>query len=125
MRGSPKAKAKQPSSSALLDVYIRNSKKQALLVHIRSTTHLEHITRAISARFRIPPENQVLFHRGQLLAGNPNALEDQAIIHVVDTRRVTPQITINVRRLTLPSSQQFTVSSNEIIEDFIVRHIRD
>ena len=67
-------------------------------------------------------KNQVIFSAGQQLA---NALQHQAIIHVGDTRGVTPQITITVRRLTLPTAQQFTVSSSELIEDFIVRLIRE
>lgn len=107
MKNYTKPKFKQPQNknpADLLDVYIRNNKKQALLVHIRQNTHIDNISRAISARFRIPPENQILFHNGQTLSkSNANKLEDKAIIHVVDTRRITPEITINVRRLNLPS----------------------
>jgi len=116
MKNYTKPKIKQSANGSpadLLDVYIRNNKKQALLVHIRPNTQIDNITRAISTRFRIPPESQILFHNGRTLTNkSANKLADKAIIHVVDARRITPEITINVRRLNVPSSEQFTISSS-------------
>lgn len=61
------SQVKHKQHSQLLDLYIRNNKKQALLVHVNRNTQLEHLTRAIQARFQIPADNQVLFHNGRAL----------------------------------------------------------
>ena len=129
--GKPKS-ARPPSNSTtnkLLDVYIRNNKKQALLVHTTPNSHIQQIARVVNARFRVPPEHQVLFHNGQpinLDEQNPEVtLQDKAIIHLIDRRNIRPEIIINIRRLNLPNLQQFRIPSSQIIEDFIVRNIRD
>lgn len=62
--GSQKQKPKSGTAGKLLDVFIRNNKKQALLVHTPSNANLEQISRVISTRFRVPAEDQVLFHNG-------------------------------------------------------------
>jgi hypothetical protein len=59
--------SRHKQNTELLDIYIRNNKKQALLVHINRNTQLEHISRAIQARFHIPIEHQLLFHNGKAL----------------------------------------------------------
>jgi len=47
-KGNPKnINSRHKQNTELLDVYIRNNKKQALLVHINRNTQLEHISRAI------------------------------------------------------------------------------
>lgn len=61
----PLDKAKHKKTARLLDLYIRNNNKQALLVHTPRIANLDHITHAISTRFRVPPEHQALFHNGR------------------------------------------------------------
>ena len=55
------------NAQKLLDIYIRNNKKQALLVHSPPRANLAHITNVIAARLRVPPEDQALFYNGQPL----------------------------------------------------------
>ena len=59
------ANRKAHKAAKLLDVYIRNNKKQALLVHTPTITNLQQISSLISNRFRVPLEEQILFHNGQ------------------------------------------------------------
>lgn len=47
------------------------------------------------------------------------------MIHLVDRKNIGKEITVNVRRLNLPKAEQFRIPSAQIIEDFIVRNIRD
>ena len=113
-KGNPKnINSCHKQNAGLLDVYIRNNKKQALLVHINRNTQLAHLSRAVQARFQIPIDHQLLFHNGRALKNkNTHKLEDKSIVHVIDDRNITPSITINVRRLNIPSPEQFTISSS-------------
>ena len=62
---------KNNKTSKLIDLYIRNNQKQALLIHTHHQTNLENITNTITTRFHVPPEDQILFHNGHQLR-NPN-----------------------------------------------------
>jgi hypothetical protein len=126
---SPSPRSSHPNPSKLLDVYIRNNKMQALMIHTTPDTHIEHLARLIHARFHVPPDQQILFNNGTPINQSPHnpqvTLQDRTIIHLVDRRNIQPEITINVRRLNLPTVQQFRIPSAQIIEDFIVRNIRE
>ena len=65
MNGSSTKQSKSAKAAKLLDIYIRNNKKQALLVHAPPRANIEHISRAIRSRLGVPTEDQVLFHNGQ------------------------------------------------------------
>lgn len=65
INGSPKQQSKSMKAAKLLDIYIRNNKKQALLVHTPSLANIEQISRAIRSRLGVPIEDQVLFYNGR------------------------------------------------------------
>lgn len=123
------AKSKPQANTQLLDVYIRNNKKQALLIHTPQLTNLENITKVIADRFRVPSQDQILFHNGLQLTvdgiNNEIEVQDKEVLHLVDKRNVQKDIVINIRRLALAKVEQFQISSSQIIEDFIVRNILD
>lgn len=123
-----RASKKSADAAKLLDLYIRNNNKQALLVHTQQSANLTHISTLITNRFHVPSSDQLLFYNGQQVRPTPerNSLdvEDKAIIHLVDRRNLTDNIVINVRRLNIPRVEQFRVPSSQIIEDFIVRNIQ-
>ena len=50
--------------SKLLDIYIRNNKKQAILVHTPRRANGETLSRLITQRMGIPRSSQVLYHNG-------------------------------------------------------------
>ena len=104
-KGSPQ----RNNTEKLLNLYIRNNKKKALLVHSRPEANLRHISNVIASLLRVPPEAQTLFYNGQRVEPDSERthlqVEDQGVIHLIDRRRVTKEITINIRRLHLPETQ--------------------
>jgi hypothetical protein len=96
-------------------------------VHSPPNANLAHISALVATRFRVPPAEQLLFYNGQQVRGGVGGelrVADRAVIHLVDRRNLTENVVINVRRLRTAAAQQFRVPASQVIEDFLVRHMR-
>ena len=81
----------QSKSAKNISIFVRNNKKQALLLHTPSHTYLNNITRVIAKRLRVPHQEQVLFLNGRQLSPSSHSeleLTDGDVIHLVDRRNI-------------------------------------
>lgn len=94
------------------------------MVHISERTQITHLNRAVASFFKIPQDSQVLMFKGKQLRDLGSCrIENKAIIHVIDTRNITPLITVKLKKPNSDSFEFYSVESSELVGDFIANNI--
>ncbi len=96
-----KLENKKVKASQSISLYIRNNRKQALLVHINDQTKLNHIRKAVAYRFNIPVSNQIFYYKQYQIRNEEIfksiKFKQQGIVHVINYGNIKEHLTIKIK----------------------------
>jgi hypothetical protein len=112
----------------VVHVYLRNVRKEARLVALRSPAKASDLTIIASTRFNIPEERIILFYNGFRVDTHtaPITLAERGIIHILDRRNLAaPKITVHFKAIgwSVPSfrlSLSPDATIKEIMQSYLV-----